>query len=95
MTDRVLVADVSREDLERLALRLQSLARSQRELLEELGERSEYVRRRIAELDASMPSVPTGLLRRLMSRPCEVDLARIRARANDVRVWARIEEARG
>ena len=94
MSGRILVADISREDLERLALRLHSLARSQRELLDELAERSEYVKRRLEELDASMPAAPAGLLRRMLSRPCEADLARMRARANDVRVWARVEEAR-
>lgn len=88
--DRVLVADLSRDDLERLVLRLQSLAQSQRELLDDLAGHSDYVRRRIDELDASMPRIQSGLLRRLISRPCETDLARIRARSNDARVWSRV-----
>ena len=85
----VSLSEMSREDLERVVIRLQILAQDQRELLDHLAENNSYVQRRVRELDDRRSDVP-GWMLRMLGRLPDADLARRRAAENDARVWGRV-----
>ena len=92
------LADLPRDKLETITLRLQSRQRRLRFFIEELAAHSDWVKKRLERFDMESPEAPAWLERILQEgarREFEGELAQRRAQVNDVKVWAKVDEVPG
>lgn len=89
------LADLSREQLEVVVVRLQNRQRRLRFFVEELAARSDWIKGWLDRFDQEAPRVPAwleGLLNEGARRELESEEARRRAFTNDQKVWAKVGE---